>query len=266
VDSFRLNVIENTSFTIKGVDGDSFVFSQGTFAGTYHYGQLFTNQFGKFRIQKNPKAQLMAGATMHVDFVDPIVVARNYQKNLAIELSDEKNKSSVLILTLRDEVPQRGKDVMTRLVEKFNQLKSRANTEMTLKTMDLIDGRLANIGSELSSAESTVESYKLRNNIISETTTDVDITMKNVSDLTNDQRSIETHMRMLQAVKADLLDTSDQKKLLPINPSLYDGKVADLIQPYNSAIMERERLTMKGLPSNPVVQSNFQSASFDDRL
>jgi len=258
VDTFSLNPIENTSFTIKPVDEHSFVFSQGSFVATYQYGQYFTNQFGKFRFHRNSNAQFISAATMHIDFIDPMVVARNYQKNLAIELSDEKNKSSVLILTLRDEVPQRGKDVITSLVDKFNQLKSRANTEMTLKTLDLIDGRLANIGSELSSAETTVESYKLRNDIISETTTDVDITMKNVNDLTNDQRSIETHMRMLQAVKSDLLDTSDQKKLLPINPSLYDGKVADLIQPYNSAIMERERLTMKGLPSNPVVQSNFQ--------
>jgi hypothetical protein len=81
VDTFNLNSIENTSFTIKPVDEHSFVFSQGSFVATYQYGQFFTNQFGKFRFHRNSNAQFIPAASMHIDFIDPMVVARNYQKN-----------------------------------------------------------------------------------------------------------------------------------------------------------------------------------------
>ena len=258
VDTFRLNPSAESTFKITPLNNYSFRFSQGSKTETRRFGNLFSNQFGVFRINRMGPLPISSDSSMYVSFQDAKGLARNYQHNLSVELSDEKNHSSVLILGLRDVVPQRGIDIVNRLVDKFNQLKSEVNAEITLKTLELIDGRLSNISAELASAEGTVESYKLNNDIISETTTDLSITMEDVNNLVKEQRKVELQQKMLQAMKSDLQDTSSKFKLIPINPALYDGKIRDLIQPYNDLVMERERFLTKGQISNPVVQSNNQ--------
>lgn len=258
VDTFLLNHIDNTTFEITPVNKYTFKFSQGSKSGTYNFGKLFSNEFGKFRISRVESSRLAPGKTMHVEFLDAKKVAKKYLDNLNIDLSSEKNNSSVRILTLVDEVPQRGIEVLNSLMEKFDQVKSQANTDITLKTLELLDGRIRDISQELESAESTLEAFKLNNEIISSTTSDLETTLGDVKDLTREQRNLELQSRMLQSVSSELRDTSDNFKMLPINPSLYDGKVLSLIQPYNDLVLQRERLLMSGQPSNPVVQSTNQ--------
>lgn len=258
VDTFSLNLIENTSFEITTLNKHTFRFSQGAKSRNYNFGQLFSNDFGTFRISRVESAPVAADKTMHVEFLNPKKVAKKYLDNLNIELSSEKNNSSVRVLSLMDEVPQRGIDVLTCLMEKFDQVKSQANTDITLKTLELLDGRLQDISQELASAESTLETYKLNNEIISSTTSDIETTLGDVKDLTREQRNLELQSGMLQSISSELRDTSNNFKIIPINPSLYDGKVLGLIQPYNDLVLQRERLLMSGQPSNPVVQSTNQ--------
>lgn len=258
VDTFRLNPSAESTFKITPLNNYSFRFSQGSKVETHHFGKLFSSRFGSFRIQRVGALSIGSDSSMYVSFQDSKGLARSYQGNLSVELSDEKNQSSVLILGLRDVVPQRGIDIMNHLIVKFNELKSEANTEITLKTLELIDVRLASISTELASAENTVESYKLNNDIISETTTDLNITMEDANDVAREQRKVELQQKMLQAMKSDLQDSSSRFKMIPINPALYDGKVRELIQPYNDLVMERERFLSKGQSSNPVVQANNQ--------
>lgn len=258
VDTFSLNLIENTVFEITPINKYTFKFSQGAKSGSYKFGQLFSNEFGKFRISRVEPSQLAPGKTMHIEFLDAKKVVKKYLENLNIELSSEKNNSSVRVLTLIDEVPQRGIDVLSCLMEKFDEVKSQANTDITLKTLELLDGRIRDISLELESAESTLEAFKLNNEIISSTTADLETTLGDVKDLTREQRNLELQSGMLQSISSELRDTSDNFKMLPINPSLYDGKVLGLIQPYNDLVLQRERLLMSGQPSNPVVQSTNQ--------
>ncbi|WP_353482873.1 polysaccharide biosynthesis tyrosine autokinase [Haliscomenobacter sp.] len=258
VDTFSLNLIENTSFEITPLSKHTFRFSQGAISKNYNFGQLFSNKFGKFRISRVESAPVAADKTMHVEFLNPKKVAKKYLDNLNIELSSEKSNSSVRVLSLMDEVPQRGIDVLTCLMEKFDQVKSQANTDITLKTLELLDGRLQDISQELASAESTLETYKLDNEIISSTTSDIETTLGDVKDLAREQRNLELQSGMLQSISSELRDTSNNFKIIPINPSLYDGKVLGLIQPYNDLVLQRERLLMSGQPSNPVVQSTNQ--------
>jgi len=258
VDTFALSTA-TASFEITPLSNSTFRFSAGSETETHKFGDLFSNQYGTFRISRTGVVSTSSDSTMHVEFLNSQRIARNYQNEFSVESSDEKNKSSVLILTLRDVVPQRGMDVLARLLKKFDQTKTRTNEEIALKTLSVIQDRLANIGSELSSAESTVESYKLDNDIFAETTSDLNYTLEEVNNVVREQRSLELQMKMLKAMKSDLQDSTDKFKLIPINPALYDGRIQDLVQPYNDVVAERERLLMKGgQSSNPVIQEKNQ--------
>ena len=258
VDTFLLRNPKKNAFEIKVLNKYSFQIVADHHTETHQFGRLINSKYGKFRFHRLPSVPVPTDTTLHIAFVDPKKIAKGYLGSLSVELTDAKNESSVLVLKMQDAVPQRGVDVLDLLIEKFNELKSESTTEMTLKTLDMIDGRLADISSELANAESIVESYKNNNDIYDETNTDLNITLEEVNSVEKEQRNLDAQMKMLQTMKGDLQDTTERFKLIPVNPALYDGKVQDLIQPYNDLVALRERLLLRGQSANPVVQANNQ--------
>lgn len=253
VDSFSLKPQVKTSFEITPIDQKTFRFSQDNEIGVYHFGRLFSNNYGSFRIQKNGILPISSDSTIHVEFLNPEAVAANYLRILEVGLADNKNKSSILILTLTDAIPERGKDILNLLVKQYSQFKAKENTAITLKTLEFIDERLGNISSELKSIESGVEYFKLNNNIASETTSDLNIILQNVDGLVKEQKDFELQISILNSMKMDLMDTVEDYELLPVNLTLVNSQIHDLIKPYNDQVLERNRLLETGLPSNPVV-------------
>ncbi len=260
LDTFSLTDLgwETGSFEIVPLTGDAFSMVWESGSGKYAFGDLFSNPLGVFRFEKTGDLAFNSDSSLRVSIRKPEVVAESYLNSLSVDLSDEKNHSSVLILTLRDAAPQRGKDVIHRLVENYNELKNKANTEITLKTLELIDERLAEISSGLSSAESTVESFRLRHNIVSQNNSDLTIMLENANQLAREQQSLEIQLNTVQVMLGNLSGSEDNFELIPANLSLLEGRIMDLVRPYNELVMERERLLVKAQPSNPVVVSTNQ--------
>ncbi len=262
VDSFSLNPVEKTHFQVTPIDKQTFKFSQDDQEiGAYQFGQVFSNAFGTFRIQKNGSLPAATDSTMNVSFSEAGALATSYLDKLKVELSDEKNKSSVLLLSLKDEVPQRGVDIMNRLVQRYNQLKSQENTEITFNSLEFIGERIAAISSELKGLENSVEEFKMSNDIASETTADLNIILNRVDELVEEQRNIELQIGILDSMKIDLQDTSGGFELIPVNLSLVNNQVQELVKPYNELVLQRQQLLLTGQPSNPVIQSTDQRLS-----
>lgn len=258
VDTFSLRPADKSTFEVRPVDQSSFVFLQDDEIGTYRFGTLFTNRFGTFKIEKNGPVPVGSDSTLLVEFSNSRAVANGFLKRLNVGLADNKSKSSMLILNLRDVLPARGIDVLNQLVLRYNERKEKENTEITLNTLEFINDRLANIRQELQSVEMSVEQFKLANNITAETTSDIDLVFQNVSNLVEEQKEVDLQISILDSMKTDLQDTTGQFALIPVNLSLVNPQLQQLIEPYNEEVLKRNRLLETGQPSNPVVKSANQ--------
>lgn len=258
VDSFLLNRTKKASFQITPIDHTTFRFSQKEETGVYQFGQLFSNKYGQFRIRRNGDVPISSDSTLHIEFLNPEAVAENYLKMLKVGLADNKSKSSILILKLKDVIPERGIDVLNLLVDRYNEFKAKENTAITLRTLEFLDERLDDISGELKSVETSVEYYKLNNNIASETTSDLDIILKDVNNLGKEQKNLELQIGTLESMKRNFKDSTSNFELIPVNFTLLNSQLQQLIQPYNDQVLERNRLLETGLPSNPVVKSADQ--------
>jgi capsular exopolysaccharide synthesis family protein len=261
VDSFALNAgIEKPSFSIKDVRNDEFDFvHEGETIGRYRFGMAFSNRFGAFVINQNDGYE---GTFEHpeyemkIDFLDLSILAKNYLENLQVNFADLKKESSILRLTLEDTDPRRGEDVLSLLLKKYNQLKFEEKSLLAQNTLNLIEDRLNNIGSELRSVEHSVEQYKLNNSLSSLSSSDQMLLIQKMNQLLEEQKDLELQISFINSMQEDFnSQREDDFELIPINLSLINVQIQELIQPYNELVLRRKQLLLTGQPSNPIVQS-----------
>lgn len=255
VDTFQLHPIENTDFKIIPIDSRFFQMTQDEFTGKYEYGKLFSNKFGTFRFELNESGYTEPEKEMRVAFWDIKEVTQSYLDEFAVDFSDVQMKSSTLQLSLKDVNPQRGEEILTKLIQKYNSKKHQEDNQQALKTLDFINVRLQEVRSELATAESSLEQFKLRNNIASKTTSDLNILLSNMNELGKEQKELEVDLGIIQSMKEGFSAQADQYNLIPLNLSLVNVQTAELIKPYNDLVLQQKKLLQNGQPDNPIVQS-----------
>lgn len=263
VDTFALNntLGEKASFdfNIRPISNTSFEFIQDSLIGQYRFGQLFSNKYGVFRIKTNDNVPLENESDLHIGFSDVNAVAQAYMENLQVEFIDKN--ATVLELTLKDAIPQRGVDVMMKLIQKYREQKLKEKNEIALNTLKFIDERLATIGGELHHVESTIEQYKIRNSIAAEPTSDLGLVMGDVNRLNNAQNELRVQLKVLESLENNLGKTDNDFELIPINISVTNNQLQNLITPYNDLVLERKKILLTGGLSNPLLQTNDQKLS-----
>ncbi len=258
VDSFSLNQGNSLSFQVIPIDQFTFKIKQEEESGPYQFGQMISLPEGSFQIQRKTDIPLTSESTMHVELLNPQLVASQYLKNLKIGISDTKVQSSILLMSLLDAIPRRGEAILNRLVEEYDILKTKENAEITRNRLVFIDERLNEVGKELKAMESNVEKYKLNNNIVSETTSDLNFVLDNVKQVSAEQKQAELQLSLINSLKDGFSMEGDDFELIPTNLFMVKGELQSLIKPYNDLVLERNMLLETGQPSNPVVQAANQ--------
>lgn len=263
VDTFALNPYlgkdASFDFKIRPTSKYTFEFIQDTLVGVYTFGKLFSNNYGSFKMSLKGDIPYEKDYNLHIAFLDAKAVTEGWMENLNVEFTDKK--ATVLELTLKDAIPERGVDIMVKLIEKYQEKKLKEKNEMALNTLQFIDDRLQNIGGELSNVETTIEQYKLQNDISSETTSDLNVVMDDVSRLTSEQGNLQVQLKVLESLQKTLEVGQNDYELIPVSLSIPDYQLQKLIEPYNELVLERRRILTTGGPSNPIVQTAEQKLS-----
>lgn len=242
------------SFQIQPVDECNFRFIADGATAVYPYGEKIDNSYGTFRFMKNegyvdqgPNAEMFLGFQPLAD------VARGYLGNLQTKLANDN--STTLELFLTDVVPQRGLDVLEKLIELYNKYTIEDKNKIASSTLKFLDDRLYEINLDLKNVEQRVENFKLNNNIAAETGDDLNIVFENVSKLADEQKDLEVQLSMLDAMQSHINATANRFELFPSNISSIGGYLVDLVEPYNKLVLEREQMLKNARITNPAVVS-----------
>src|SRR5690606_23178123 len=90
-------------------------------------------------------------------------LANSYSRKL--QVSQVNKESTVLEISLIDPVPEKGVDILTKLVEVYNNEAVEDKNLIAANTIEFIDERLKFLISELSDVEKDVEEYKRKNQV-----------------------------------------------------------------------------------------------------
>lgn len=220
---------------------------------THKYGEEVTKPYGTFTVHQAPDAAASATYVREpiiVQFQDISKTATLYNEHLKVEPINRR--ASVIRISLIDSVPQKGKDIINKLLEVYNKEALEDRNLVAQTTIGFIDERLKYLTAELSTVEKDVEEYK-RTHEVTDVTSDASQYLVQASDYTKQLSDLNIKIEVLESIDRYLNKSSGKYELVPSSLNFEDPTLLNLITRYNEVQLERERMLRTTQPSNPLV-------------
>ncbi|RZJ87519.1 MAG: capsular biosynthesis protein, partial [Hymenobacter sp.] len=135
--------VTNQDITVHLKSGNVFELEENGRATTYSFGQQIRRPYADFTVVADSNAQRVAS------YVDSrIIVGLHNLRNMAagyrqrIKIEPVSKESTVLRVSMADALPQRGRDMIDKLVEMYNQEALEDKNQMATNTIHFLDDRL----------------------------------------------------------------------------------------------------------------------------
>ncbi|MFD2543293.1 GumC family protein [Lacinutrix gracilariae] len=169
-----------------------------------------------------------------------------------IKIAADGKDSDILILSLEDQSKEKAQSILNTLIEVYTQDGITDRQEVSKRTIAFIDERFSYLTTELDSIEIAKGSYKQDNNLsIFEADAASVIQKKSIKD----EQLFEAETQLLLA---DVLEKSisgnEDAKLLPANIGLNSDAVNNLVNEFNTAVLEYNKWKASAGDNNPNVK------------
>lgn len=186
--------------------------------------------------------------------VSPMVlVVNSYKNKLALTQTDKT--SSVIQLSIKTPVPERGEDFLNSLLLEYGKAGRADKNEMAANTVDFVDIRLDSITDELNTVEGRLQNFMSRNgmaNIDEQSKLFLDQASQLDQQLTTGQMQLD----MLQQIQKYVSQPEKAHDLVPSSLGIQDPTLLSLIQQYNGLQLQRSQQVQSGaLPNNPLIKT-----------
>ncbi|MBS1526227.1 MAG: polysaccharide biosynthesis tyrosine autokinase [Bacteroidetes bacterium] len=185
-----------------------------------------------------------------VKFNDLGDLIESYSKNLKID--PVSKQATVLIITLEDEIPQRGKDFLNRLIAEYNIAALEDKNQVTANTLDFIDKRIKVIASELGKVEKNVQEYKSSNKI-TDISSESQIFLQGVQDNDEALNKVQIQISVLNNLENYINKNYNDPSTVPSMLGIDDPTLLGLVQQLGDAELKRLSLLQTATETNPMV-------------
>jgi uncharacterized protein involved in exopolysaccharide biosynthesis len=145
------------------IDDQKFLFTNNGNPVFYRYNQDIIRPGFKIRIIKGP-AFSKNFPELKIKFNDLYAMSEYYSLS-ALKVVPIVKDANTVSLTLMDAIPQRGVDILNKLIETYNDENVNNKNKVARNTISFIDQRLIDLNSDLSILERGVENYKQVNRV-----------------------------------------------------------------------------------------------------
>lgn len=217
--------------------------------GNYIYTQPVTNAYGRFRVflaQPNvPKGRLIKLKFSHKESL-----MGAYINQIQIELLNAK--STVLQLSIESPVPEKGKAILSKLLETYTYSALEDKNLEASNTLRFIEDRLKLITGELTIVEKDVESYKTSQGI-TDLSTEANLFLEKVKENDTKLNEVDIQLKVLEGVERYL--QNGQGTVAPASLMVTDPILTSFIEKLSELELQKEKLARTVLPGNPFLET-----------
>lgn len=189
-------------------------------------------------------------SSIDISWNNTIATAKKYCSKLDVSLSGKE--SSVVVLKLSDTDPVRASQVISALIDVYNEVWLSNKNRAAVNTTKFINERLSIIERDLATVEEALRKYKSSNNL-----TDI----KAISKLYLDESShystkafeVRNQLSVAKYIKEYLNDPANAMSLIPANLGIGNNSVDAEIKEYNELVLQRDRLLTGSGANNPMI-------------
>ncbi len=171
---------------------------------------------------------------------------------LVLEVNTSSKVSTIIDLTFKDEVPQRGEDVLNNLIDTYNKTAVDEKTRLASNTLAFLDDRLKSMATELTNIESRIQQFKATKGVV-DLSEQGRVYLQNVGD--NDQKiaDINVQMAVLDQIEDFAKSNDNRVGIVPSVSGVTDPALSDLVVQLNTAELEYEKQRKISGENNPLV-------------
>ena len=246
--SFKVKVNKDNGIKITGKLGEN---GLGTFETSILPYTLHTS-YGDaiFKESKNGKKEKIPYTLLiKVDGGD--FATEQFQKKIGIGLVNKK--SNFIAFSTQDGNVVRGKDILNRLIDLYNEDALADKNKAAINTGKFIRERLDLLVQDLSAVEKSVEDYKRENQLV-DISTEAELSIRKMSEMKDQSVGFEVQLSLIKMVEDYVKDPSNKYKLLPTGLGIPDD-LSKEIQGYNELLLQRSSYMRDLNSTNPVIQS-----------
>jgi capsular exopolysaccharide synthesis family protein len=161
--------------------------------------------------------------------------------------------SDILELKVSGESIKRSEKVLNAIISAFNQDGMEDRQLISRRTLEFIDERFIFLSEELDSIELGKKEFKQDNNLVY-IEADSQMSLQKRAQSDEEVFRIENQLALAQLLDEAINNPNTKSKLLPANFGLASSAINTLIEKYNTAILDCEKLISSGGINNPVIQ------------
>ena len=211
----------------------------------------FTTDLGTITITSNVDRNWTPGTTYLVTLRPPMQVATKILGDLSI--SPTSKFTSIAELTLKDKNYRRGIDILRQLTICYNRQANADKNEVAMRTEEFINDRMAKINDELGSTEGEIQRFKQQNAVTSMADASQSVQMSN--EFSARLSEANSQVQMLDYMREFVNNPNNKYQIIPSNVGVTDGASTALINNYNKAVQDRNRLLKAASEQAPQVQT-----------
>ena len=217
----------------------------------YDFGnKISTKSIGDIVLLPNPESiKDGKGRLFKISLAPITAVAQAYKKGTVITQS--KEYSNILNLSLNDASPQAAKKILDKLIYVYNNNAIEDKKALADNTSNFINDRIASIYDNLSSIDQSAQDFKTERgltDIASQANINMNVGAANQQEL----QKMSTQLEIANSMK-DYVDEQDNYEVLPSNIGLADASIASTTSKYNQLVLERKRLLKSSNEKNPII-------------
>ena len=202
--------------------------------------------------QKNERSNSKPSGAYFFNILNPKIITDGLVSKLNIVATNKL--SSVVNLSIRDQVPERAEDIIDQLIQEYDQKVIEDKRTLALNTLAFIEERIANVEKDLDQLEYNIEEYRSNQGVI-DLSEQGRLYLNDVSENDKNITELELQLAVLDNVENYVVSKGSAGGIVPSTLGINDAILSQLIENLYHLEVEYERLKKTTAENNPVLKS-----------
>ena len=244
---FEVNPVSDSTFKIVMHVPDTRK-DETTYTGSY--GDTLATIHGPLVIDRNPNASF--GQTIYVTHRSLQAATSSYNRRFSASALNAKNFSDVLELTITDQSPRRAEDVLSMVMNVYNENWVDDRNQIAVSTSLFINDRLAAIEKDLGNVDTDISNYKSKH-VLPDVSAVSSMYLNQSQEASRKQQELDNQLYTARYIRNGMSASQDPSRMLPSPASLNSAGLASQITKYNDMVLQRNNLVANSSERNPLV-------------
>lgn len=247
-----IDTIKTTKLEVVKISPNRLLVTTKGFKKEVNWNEQFSiNGIGILKVEPNLFVNIDNGEYyVTISSIDASVASLMGQLSVAAS----NKQVSIIDLLLTYPLPKKGEDILNTLIKKYTQSNLNDKNAVADSTYRFIIERLNVIASELGDVENKVETFKQQNQL-ADMSEQGKLLVQNSGQLSSELAKAETQVSVINELESFLKDNGNNKRVFPSSLIPQDMVFANIMQNYNSLLLEREKQLLGLTEQSPFIQN-----------